>query len=127
MLNREFNFTLDVCASAQNAKLKRYFSREHNGLLRSWKGETIFMNPPYSEVGKWVARAYGAAQNEGALVVCLIPSRTGTRWWHDYAMKGEVRFIRGRLRFGVAKADSPFDSAVVVFRPKEFKLESWPA
>lgn len=74
------------------------------------------MNPPYGrEIGKWVQKAYESAQ-QGATVVCLIPSRTDTKWWHDYCMKGEIRFIKGRLKFGTATYNAPFPSAVVIFR-----------
>ena len=69
-------------------------------------------------------KAYGAAQ-EGATVVCLVPSRTDTDWWHRYAMKGEVRLLRGRLRFGDAEANAPFPSAVIVFRPRAFAFVAY--
>jgi hypothetical protein len=76
------------------------------------------MNPPYGRViGNWMRKAYESAK-EGALVVCLVPSRTDTRWWHDYAMKGEVRYVKGRLKFGDSKNSAPFPCAVVVFRPE---------
>lgn len=75
------------------------------------------MNPPYGRtIGKWVRKAWEASR-EGATVVCLLPARTDTAWWHDYCMRGEVRFIRGRLKFGDSKSGAPFPSAVVVFRP----------
>ena len=74
------------------------------------------MNPPYGRsIGQWVSKAYEASQT-GATVVCLLPARTDTRWWHTYAMKGEIRFIKGRLKFGNAKANAPFPSALVIFR-----------
>jgi phage N-6-adenine-methyltransferase len=123
-LHKEFGFTLDPCSDGKNAKCKKFYTPQENGLLRDWGRETVFMNPPYSEVDVWMRRAYGAAQ-EGATVVCLIPARTDTSWWHDYAMKGEVRLIRGRLKFGDAENSAPFPSAIVVFRPKEFKLVSY--
>lgn len=129
-LDREFGFSLDPCSDGTNAKCEQFFTPTENGLLRDWKAETVFMNPPYSNVGDWMRKAYGAAQ-EGATVVCLIPARTDSNWWHDYAMKGEIRFIRGRLCFGEKKRvfglsgkSAPFPSAIVVFRPREFKLES---
>ena len=122
-LDKEFGFTLDPCTDGDNAKCERFFTSQENGLLMDWGQETVFMNPPYSECGKWMAKAYSAAQH-GATVVCLIPSRTDTAYWHKYAMKGEIRFIRGRLKFGDAKDSAPFPSAVIVFRPKEFKLVS---
>jgi len=114
-LDEEFRFTLDVCATADTAKCERYFSPEEDGLLQEWTG-TCWMNPPYgNEIGGWVAKAYQESRN-GAVVVCLIPSRTDTAWWHDYIMKArEIRFVRGRLRFeGGGEASAPFPSAVVV-------------
>jgi phage N-6-adenine-methyltransferase len=128
-LNKEFGFTLDPCSDGTNAKCAKFFTQQENGLLMNWGTETVFMNPPYSEVGDWMRKAYGAAQ-EGATVVCLVPARTDGNWWHDYAMKGEIRFIRGRLRFGDERkrfggdGAAPFPSAIVVFRPREFRLVS---
>lgn len=115
-LHKEFKFTLDVCATAENAKCKRYFTVEQNGLTKKWTGR-CWMNPPYGKViSHWMKKAYESAQ-AGALVVCLVPSRTDTKWWHDYAMNGEIRFIKGRLKFGNATTSAPFPSAVVIFRP----------
>lgn len=116
-LDYEFHFELDVCADDINAKCSRYFTKAENGLEQDWTG-ICWMNPPYGKtIGQWMAKAYQSAQN-GATVVCLVPSRTDASWWHEWAMKGEVRFIRGRLRFGGAKNSAPFPSVVVVFRPK---------
>ena len=113
-LNRDWNFTLDVCAIASNAKCERYFTPEMDGLKQEWSG-VCWMNPPYGkEIGKWMKKAYESAQ-KGAVVVCLVPARTDTAWWHDYAMKGEIQFLRGRLKFGNAKTNAPFPSAIVVF------------
>ena len=115
-LNEEFHFTLDVCATPENAKCPRYYTKRENGLLQKWEG-VCWMNPPYGrEIGQWVKKAYESAIG-GATVVCLLPARTDTSWWHDYCMKGEVRFIRGRLKFGGASENAPFPSAVVIFRP----------
>ncbi|MDF9748654.1 DNA N-6-adenine-methyltransferase [Arthrobacter sp. ES3-54] len=127
-LDEEFNFTLDPCASAANAKCPNFYTQDDDGLAQEWVG-SVFMNPPYGrEIGKWVAKAYEAAES-GATVVCLIPSRTDTKYWHDYVMKAsEVRFIRSRLHFdnpshqerkasGAATAhNAPFPSAVIVFK-----------
>lgn len=123
-LHKEFGFTLDPCSDGSNAKCPKFYTPRENGLLRDWGTETVFMNPPYSEVDEWMRKAYGAAQ-EGATVVCLVPARTDTRWWHEYVMKGEVRLIRGRLKFGNAENSAPFPSAIAVFRPREFKLVSY--
>jgi len=115
-LNAEFGFTLDVCANAENAKCPRYFTEADDGLAQEWTG-VCWMNPPYGrEIGQWVRKAYESALG-GATVVCLVPSRTDTAWWHDYCMKGEVRFVRGRLKFGGVTDNAPFPSAVVIFRP----------
>lgn len=114
-LNHEFNFDLDVCANDENAKCARYFTIDDDGLSQDWNG-SCWMNPPYGrEIGKWMRKAYESAQ-DGATVVCLVPARTDTKWWHDYAIKGDVRFIRGRLKFGDSKNSAPFPSAVVIFK-----------
>ena len=124
-LDKEFGFTLDPCASDSNAKCSRYFTREDNGLLKSWADEIVFMNPPYGrEIPHWMKKAHDSSRNEAATVVCLVPSRTDTRWWHDFAMKHEVRFIRGRLYFGDGSERAPFPSAVIVMRPREFQIAS---
>jgi phage N-6-adenine-methyltransferase len=116
-LDAEFSFTLDAAASIDNAKCERFFTVEDDALVQDWSGEVVFLNPPYGRViGQWIAKAYDEAQ-AGATVVCLLPARTDTGWWHDYCAKGEVRFIRGRLKFGNQKGSAPFPSAVVVFRP----------
>ena len=115
-LNKEFHFDLDVCASPENAKCKQFFSKMEDGLSQIWEG-TVWMNPPYGrEIGKWVSKAYESGVS-GATVVCLLPARTDTHWWHKYCTKGEIFFIQGRLKFGGAVHNAPFPSAVVVFRP----------
>lgn len=107
-------FTLDPCATRHNAKCDRFFSREDDGLAQPWDGK-VFLNPPYGrEIGKWVRKAYGESLT-GALVVCLLPARTDTQWWQDYAALGHVHFLRGRLKFGEAKNAAPFPSALVIF------------
>ena len=114
-LNREFGFEVDVCALPVNAKCEKYYTPEQDGLSQTWEG-VCWMNPPYGrEIGKWIEKAYDSSLS-GATVVCLVPSRTDTRWWHKHAMKGEIRFIKGRLKFGGAKNSAPFPSAVVIFR-----------
>lgn len=118
-LDKEFNFTLDPCATPQNAKCARYFTKEIDGLSQSWRGEIVFCNPPYGrDLSKWVAKAYTETLSGGAtLVVMLIPARTDTSYFHDYIYKKhEVRFIRGRLHFNESKCAAPFPSMVVVMR-----------
>lgn len=114
-LDREFHFTLDPCATDDNHKCEKYFTLENDGLLHDWSNEIVFMNPPYGRaIGSWMKKA---SETDGT-VVCLVPSRTDTRWWHDYVIGGgaEVRFIKGRLKFGNAVFNAPFPSAVVIFK-----------
>ncbi len=112
-------FDLDPCATHENAKCSRYFTRDEDGLAQEWPGR-VWLNPPYGRhgggIGAWMRKAWEASQTTADLVVCLIPARTDTAWWHDYAARGEVRFLRGRLRFGDCRNSAPFPSAVVVFR-----------
>ena len=113
-LNQRYSFEIDVCALPENAKCETYFTPEVDGLSQDWTG-VCWMNPPYGrEIGKWMKKALESSRN-GATVVCLVPARTDTAWWHDYAMKGEIEFIRGRLNFGNSKNSAPFPSAIVVF------------
>jgi len=115
-LAREFCFTVDVCASEANKKCGQFFTREQDGLRQEWR-DVCWMNPPYGrEIGKWMSKAYESA-SLGATVVCLVPARTDTAWWHDYAMRGEIRFLRGRVKFVGGRSSAPFPSAVVIFRP----------
>ena len=114
-LHAEFHFELDVCADEHNAKCRRYFTKEIDGLKQEWSG-VCWMNPPYGrEISQWMAKAYESSL-KGATIVCLVPARTDTNWWHEYAAKAkEIRFIRGRLKFGSAKNSAPFPSAIVIF------------
>lgn len=113
-LNKEFHFTLDPCSTHENAKCKKHYTKEENGLVQDWSNNIVFMNPPYGrEIGKWVEKAY----NSNTTVVCLLPSRTDTRWFHKYIYnKSEIRFIKGRLKFGDSKNSAPFPSMIVIFR-----------
>ena len=116
-LDALFHFTLDVCATKDNTKCARFFTQEDDGLAQAWEG-VCWMNPPYGrEIGKWVEKARWSAL-EGATVVCLLPSRTDTKWFHDtIVVGGEVYFVKGRLKFGGLTNAAPFPSIVVVFRP----------
>jgi phage N-6-adenine-methyltransferase len=114
-LNDEFGFTLDVCATSENAKCLRYYTKEQDGLSQKWFG-VCWMNPPYGrEMVKWLKRANMERAN-GVTTVALIPSRTNTGWWHDIVMVNEVRFVRGRPKFGKAKEGLPWPLAIVIFR-----------
>ena len=115
-LNEEFGFTLDVCAEDDTAKCEKYYTKKDDAFTKKWKG-VCWMNPPYGRgIGVWLEKAYETSQNEST-VVCLIPSRTDTKWWHDYVMQAaEIRFVKGRLKFDGHKNSAPFPSAVVVFK-----------
>lgn len=117
-LNAEFGFTLDPCATPENAKCERYFTKEQDGLSQPWGG-TVFCNPPYGrQMPLWIEKAYRECEN-GTTVVLLIPSRTDTKYFHDYIYgKHEVRFLKGRLHFNESKQSAPFPSMVVVMRPR---------
>ena len=123
-LNEEFHFTLDVCATEENAKCEKYFTKKENGLVQGWKNETVWCNPPYGrQIGQWVFRCLQHS-NGGDVAVMLIPARTDTKWFHDYIYgKAEVRFIRGRLKFGKSKNSAPFPSMVVVYHGRKEGLQ----
>ena len=113
--NKEFNFTLDPCATKENAKCTKYYTQSDNGLAHSWDNETVFCNPPYGrEIGKWVKKA---SEARGGVVVMLIPARTDTKWFHDFIYRNaEIRFFKGRIKFGDCKNSAPFPSMIVIFR-----------
>lgn len=112
-----FHFDLDVCATAENAKCKRFFSPEQDGLSRRWAPRTCWMNPVYGRgIERWLAKA--VAESElGATVVALLPHRPDTRWWR-LARRGEVTELEGRVTFEGADHPAPFPSCLVVFRPR---------
>lgn len=115
-LDKEFGFTLDCCALPENAKCKRYFTPDDDGLLQPWAG-TVWCNPPYGNaIANWVAKAHRESAN-GVTSVCLLPARTDTRWFHEHILgKAEIRFIKGRLKFGGAPYNAPFPSMLVIYR-----------
>ena len=119
-LNDEFHFTLDPCSTHENAKCYKHFTEEENGLLQDWGNEVVFCNPPYGrQIKYWVKKAYEESQKDNTNVVMLIPARTDTIYFHEYIYhKAEIRFIKGRLKFGNAKNSAPFPSMVVIFEQK---------
>jgi site-specific DNA-methyltransferase (adenine-specific) len=117
-LNIQFGFTLDPCATKDNHKCDKYFTIEDDGLKQSWEGGTVFVNPPYSNIAAWLEKAWKETRNskKQTCVVCLIPSRTDTKYWHQYVMESDIiYFVKGRLKFGGCKNSAPFPSSVVVF------------
>lgn len=118
-LDAEFNFTLDPCSNEENHKCSKYYTVEDDGLSQDWGGESVFMNPPYGrgEIDKWVKKASEESQKKNTTVVALIPASTDTKWFHNYiyGKAKEIRFVKGRLKFGNATKPAPFGSMVVVF------------
>ena len=124
-INAEFKFTLDAAANAKNAKAPKYFSKAEDGLAQSWGKNIVWLNPPYGEKGgklsDWIKKAV-AESDAGATVVMLIPARTNTNWFHDLCLKrGEVRFVRGRPKFGGADHGLPQPLCLVIFQPPKSK------
>ena len=116
-LDEEFHFDLDAAASHINHKCNKYFTVEDDGLTQNWGGCRVFCNPPYSQIDKWVEKAFYETKQENTLVVMLIPSRTDTRYFHNYIYgRTEIRFVKGRLKFGDGKNSAPFPSMLVIFR-----------
>lgn len=127
-LNKEFDFKLDVAATKDNALCPNFFTEEDDALVQDWtKFGTAYMNPPYGRgIGKFIKKAWEESQ-KGMIVVMLIPARTDTKWWHSYCAKGEIRFIKGRLKFvnvtfpsyreneKFELSPAPFPSAIVIF------------
>lgn len=116
-LDAEFHFTLDVCATTANAKCSKFYTKADNGLTKIWGGERVFCNPPYGKlIGEWVRKCRAEA-DKGTLVVGLLPARTDTRWFHEYIYQKskEIRFIKGRLKFGNSKNSAPFPSMIIIF------------
>ncbi|MFW3569959.1 DNA N-6-adenine-methyltransferase, partial [Staphylococcus caprae] len=117
-LNEKYQFTLDPCASHENAKCDKYFTIEDDGLTKDWSKDIVFMNPPYGRnIKHWIKKAYEESV-KGATVVCLIPARTDTTYWHDYIFNNayNIKFLKGRIKFGGAVNSAPFPSAIVVFK-----------
>jgi phage N-6-adenine-methyltransferase len=119
-LNEQYQFDLDVCATESNAKCEKFFTREQDALKQDWKG-ACWMNPPYGrDIINWMRKAYEEHKKNKNLIVCLVPVRTDTNWWHSYVEgKAKVKFIKGRLKFGNAQNSAPFPSALVIYQPRK--------
>tara|TARA_R100001082_G_scaffold104254_1_gene75443 strand:- start:274 stop:774 length:501 start_codon:yes stop_codon:yes gene_type:complete len=117
-LNLELGpFTLDACATTENAKCKKFFTPEDDGLIEDWYGHNVFVNPPYGRgIDRWIKKGYEESLKRRTRVVMLIPARTDTKYWHEYVMKAHaIHFVKGRLKFGGSENAAPFPSAVVIF------------
>ena len=117
-MNQEFCFTLDPCATKQNHKCPIFFTKSDDGLSQGWGTHRVFANPPYGRgIIEWARKCHEASQ-DGALVVLLVHARTDTRWFHEWVYgKAELRFVKGRLKFGDGKQSAPFPSLLAVYRP----------
>lgn len=117
ILDQEFKFTLDPCSNNNNFKCKKHYTLKENGLIQDWSSDIVFMNPPYGrDIYNWVRKAY----NSNTTVVCLLPARTDTKWFHEFIYnKSEIRFIKGRLKFGRSKNSAPFPSMIVIFKQSD--------
>lgn len=116
-LNKEFNFNLDPCSTVENHKCDLYFTQNDDGLSKNWGGCRVFCNPPYSKIKQWVKKAWEESTKPNTIVVLLIPARTDTKYFHEYIQhRSEIRFIKGRLKFGNAEVGAPFPSMIVIFR-----------
>lgn len=97
-LNEVYGFTLDPCCDGKvNAKCSKFFTPLDDGLAQSWCGEVVFMNPPYSNLYSWMEKAYQEFIKNNTTVVCLLPVRSDTKWWHEFALKGSITFIKGAI------------------------------
>ena len=118
-LHEEFSFDLDVCASPENKKCKRFFTEYDEAMFQQWNGK-IWCNPPYGrEIGKWIEKGlFSVEQGIAKVAVYLLPARTNTKWFHELVLPSasEIRFIKGRLKFGGSENSAPFPSVVVIFR-----------
>jgi len=121
-LNKAYDFTLDPCCTKESALCEKFYTIEEDGLQQDWSKDVVFMNPPYGRgINKWIEKAY-LESRMGAVVVCLIPARVDTRYWHDYIFPyaRQITFLKGRLKFG-GGGNAPFPSAIVEFKPHSRK------
>ena len=130
LLDKEFDFTLDPCASRENTKCKKFYTKKDNGLIQDWGGETVFVNPPFSQIEEWVEKCYNEGLKKNTTVVMIIPSRTDTKYWHKFIMDAaDIWFCKGRVNFLIdgkkPKNGSTFPLSIIIFRKKE--LPAWPS
>lgn len=124
-LNNIFSFTLDPCATVNNAKCKKFYTKDQNGLLKSWKNETVFCNPPYSQIKLWVKKCYEEFKLNKVTVILLLPARTDTKYFHEFISGNALLFfIKGRLHFNNSINSAPFPSIIAVFTNKKIFTNS---
>jgi site-specific DNA-methyltransferase (adenine-specific) len=131
-LDSIYHFTLDPCSTSDNAKCKKFFTAKENGLEQSWKGETVFINPPYSNISDWAKKCNYEYIRNNATTVMLIPARTDTDYFHLYCMEAtSYGFVHHRLCFenrslpswrsdgSHKKSPAPYPSILIIHDPKE--------
>jgi site-specific DNA-methyltransferase (adenine-specific) len=124
-LDRAFFFTLDPCASDENHKCDKYYTEKDDGLSKSWQGESVFVNNPYSDTKTWTAKCAAEGKKPNTTVVQLLPARTDTRYSHGemFPNAKAILFVKGRLKFGNSKSCAPFPSMVAVYSDRG--LSKW--
>ena len=128
-LNKIHKFTLDPCSNHENAKVEKHYTKEEDGLSKSWKNEVVFMNPPYGrKISPWVKKAHNELVKHNTKTVALLPSKTGPKWFQNYVKPlAEITYLPGRQKFGGEKRPAPFDSIIAIWRnePNEwyFRLQ----
>lgn len=121
-LDAEFHFDVDAASSDENALCRTHFTAENDGLKQDWGGHHVWVNPPYSQIIHWTQKAFNESRKPNTVVVMLVPARTSTRWFQNYCYyRAEVRFVRGRLKFGGSPNCAPFDSMLIIWRGPEEK------
>ena len=120
-IHKEFQFNLDACASEWNYKCDCYFDEQDNAFTKDGHG-VVWMNPPYSACGAWIKKAFEECQ-KGSTIVCLVPARVETNWFHDFCIPHEIRYVKGRIHFEDenGKSGRPrFGCILVIMRPFEY-------
>lgn len=117
-LDREFHFGLDAAADESNTLCDHYLSREQNGLIASWAGHgAVWCNPPYGvKLSQWIHKAHYENKKHDLTIVLLLPARTDTAWFHKIALKHEIRFLPGRLKFDDRAGRAPFGSMLLIMK-----------
>jgi len=124
-LDKEFHFQLDPCTSTSkpnNLGTPNYFLYpEQDGLKEDWsKYKSVFVNPPFKDAYKWLKKSKEESE-KGCTVVVLLPSKTETKWWHEFALKAdEIRFVQRRVTFEGHKDPFIIGIALIIFNSTKY-------
>lgn len=117
-----YGFTLDACASPENAKVQKYFTKAQDGLGQSWKNNKVFVHPPYSDLSRWMAKCLSEHITHNILIDCLVPNRSDTKWFHESVAGYAIIIpIEDRITFDGAFTEAPFASILVTYLPRIIK------